>query len=31
MDCVGLCTFYLVVHGWNGSENRYDLVFGLED
>jgi hypothetical protein len=31
MDCVGLCTFYVVVHGWNGSENRYDLVFGLED
>jgi hypothetical protein len=31
MGCgLGLCTFYIVVHGWNGSENGYDLVIDLE-
>lgn len=27
--CDPLCTYYVVVHGWNGSENDYELILDL--
>ena len=24
------CTFYVVVHGWDGAANDYDIRIGLE-
>jgi hypothetical protein len=30
-NCSPLCTFYIVVRGWNGSENRYDIIIDVED
>lgn len=27
--CSPLCTYYVVVHGWNGSENKYDLILDV--